>query len=95
MNKRSRLGSKCIFVTEIIAFFVPVGSVKIYFAPCSNFEQMRKMTDLRLIGCIYQTAVLLCFLSEKNAEKCASMVCRKNFCKLHFICSSDSQSMLV
>ena len=68
MLKRSRLGSKCIFVTEIIAFFVPVSSVRIIFAPCSNFEQMRKMTDLRLIGCIYQTAVL-CFL-EKNAEKC-------------------------
>ena len=89
MLKRSRLGSKCIFVTEIIAFFVPVGSVGINFAPCSNFEQMLKMTDLRLIGCIYETAVL-CFLSEKNAEKFASMVCWENLCKLYFICSSDS-----
>ena len=33
-------------------------SVKINFAPCSNFEQMRKMTDLRLIGYNYETAVL-------------------------------------
>ena len=89
MLKTSRLGSKCIFVTEIIAFFVPVGSVRINFAPCSNFEHMRKMTDLRLIGCIYETAVL-CFLSEKNADKCVSMVCWENFPKLYFICSSDS-----
>ena len=29
-----------------------MGSVSINFAPCSNFEQMRKMTDLRLISCI-------------------------------------------
>ena len=69
MLKRSTLGSKCIFVTAIIASFVPVSSVRIIFAPCSNFEQMRKMTDLRLIGCIYETAVL-CFLSVKNPENC-------------------------
>ena len=72
-----------------MASFVPVGSVRTNFALCNNFEQMRKITDLRLIGWIYETAVL-CFLSEKNAENCASMVYGENFCKLYFICSSDS-----